>query len=198
MLSLSLTLHFNIVLEVSQTVDAYFSFCVQTEDFDYAQVFNGWCLMTHLAILLLTSAYVWWYMNTENEQGFLGFFECPSFKTVTIGILAILGFMTIWFLGLMDEDSEETQPHVSPLLLIVPLAILLINVIKEKEVTGPFLTSKLIRLKKMICCRSSTVDPLNQPADVSIIELNPRNFGPQVGSNRIIDDGGIYVGKLHQ
>ena len=187
----------DIVLEVTQIWDAYISNCVQTEDFDYTQVFNGWCLMAHLAILLLTSAYIWWYMNTENEHAFLNFFECPSLKTVTIGILAIIGFTAMWLFAVMDEDEEETLPLVSPITLIVPLAVLLINVIKEKEVTGPFLTSRLIKLKKMICCRNVTVAPSDLPVDVSILELNPRNFGPQVGSNRIIDDGGIYVGEQH-
>ena len=135
-------------------------------------------------------------MNQENCQGFRAFFcnELPSFKTVTVGALTVLVLGFLWFSHrIMDKNVSASLQVISIYAALCPCVALILIVIKDREFTHPFLVGQVKRVLHILRLKSQSVVP--EKSNMDIMEINPHNVGPILGSSRIYDDGGIYVGN---
>ena len=180
---------------MSQAIDSYGTKCTQTTNFDHLSLSNGFFLIMSLSVFVLSNLYIKCYMNQENLQGFKAFFcnELPSFKTVTVGALTVLVLVSLWFsLFIMDKNESASLQVTAVYAALCPCVALLLIAIKDREFTHPFLVRKLKRLLHNLGLKSHSVVPEIQNSN---LEINPHNVGPTLGSSRIYDDGGIYVGN---
>ena len=185
---------------MSQAIDSYGTKCSQTTHFDHLSLSNGFFLIMSFAVFILANLYIKCYMNQENCQGFRAFFcnELPSFKTVTVGALTVVVLGFLWFsLWIMDENVSASLQVIAIYAALCPCIALILIVIKDREFTHPFLVGQLKRVLQILGLKSQSVVPEN--TNMGIMEINPHNVGPTLGSTRIYDDGGIYVGiKINQ
>ena len=170
---------------------------------DYILMYSIFAIFMNFGILTFTNVYVQWKVRMESGESFswVDCFQFNSLKYASLGGLVMAGFITLHILTLIKTCSPVFQIVQNTITVVVPLSVLILITIKERESTLPLLYSKF-RIQGW--CTEPRVEPETEisyrtselgPGGRKLRTLDPRNLGPILGHLDDIDDGGIYVGE---
>ena len=166
--------------------------CNPSKGFDYCLIFNMIIFLLNLAVFLISNLIIRCYSNHQDGLNFScqQYVQCSLSKTVTIGSLAVLGFIGLIVLVNGNPSVELYGNVIIYFAYSFPVAGLLLHVVKEREFTLPYVKSKLVRIQTLVGCMSTQVvpePPIRSVANPSTLRINIQPINPQ-------DDGGIFVG----
>ena len=111
---------------------------------NYILIYNIFAIFMNFGILTCTNVYVKWTVSMESGESFswVDCFQFNSLKYVSLGGLVMAGFITLHILTLIKPRSALFQTVQNTIIVVVPLSVLILTTIKEREFTLPLLYSK--------------------------------------------------------